>query len=191
MSVRFVATEILSSADGLSHGETQVLETDEVRAARAAGGGGGKTLYEQLEAEREKQQEAYDANTKALFSPGEVLDAVACYQRLRAACGVKEGAYGREAFDAVLQPTVVSTVARKSFIFSTLNLRVMASMMRLPSRLSPMPFSGTWTALPMAPRNVRPNLSAERETAETSSLRSGSRRTSSQRLTKPWLPSSF
>ena len=75
MSVRFVATEILSSADGLSHGETQVLETDEVRAARAAGGGGGKTLYEQLEAEREKQQEAYDANTKALFSPGEVLDA--------------------------------------------------------------------------------------------------------------------
>ena len=33
MSVRFVATEILSSADGLSHGETQVLETDEVRAA--------------------------------------------------------------------------------------------------------------------------------------------------------------
>ena len=36
---------------------------------------GGKTLYEQLEAEREKQQEAYDANTKALFSPGEVLDA--------------------------------------------------------------------------------------------------------------------
>ena len=75
MAVRFVATEILSSADGLSHGETQVLETDEVRAARAAGGGGGKTLYEQLEAEREKQQEAYDANTKALFSPGEVLDA--------------------------------------------------------------------------------------------------------------------
>ena len=71
MAVRFVATEILSSADGLSHGETQVLETDEVRAARAAGGGGGKTLYEQLEAEREKQQEAYDANTKALFSPGE------------------------------------------------------------------------------------------------------------------------
>ena len=66
MAVRFVATEILSSADGLSHGETQVLETDEVRAARAAGGGGGKTLYEQLEAEREKQQEAYDANTKAL-----------------------------------------------------------------------------------------------------------------------------
>ena len=45
MSVRFVATEILSSADGLSHGETQVLETDEVRAARAAGGG-GKTLYD-------------------------------------------------------------------------------------------------------------------------------------------------
>ena len=45
-----------------------------MRAARAAGGGGGKTLYEQLEAEREKQQEAYDANTKALFSPGEVLD---------------------------------------------------------------------------------------------------------------------
>ena len=82
MSVRFVATEILSSADGLSHGETQVLETDEVRAARAAGGGGGKTLYEQLEAEREKQQEAYDANTKALFSPGEVLDAedVAFYE---------------------------------------------------------------------------------------------------------------
>ena len=82
MAVRFVATEILSSADGLSHGETQVLETDEVRAARAAGGGGGKTLYEQLEAEREKQQEAYDANTKALFSPGEVLDAedVAFYE---------------------------------------------------------------------------------------------------------------
>ena len=46
MAVRFVATEILSSADGLSHGETQVLETDEVRAARAAGGGGGKTLYD-------------------------------------------------------------------------------------------------------------------------------------------------
>ena len=82
MAVRFVATEILSSADGLSHGETRVLETDEVRAARAAGGGGGKTLYEQLEAEREKQQEAYDANTKALFSPGEVLDAedVAFYE---------------------------------------------------------------------------------------------------------------
>ena len=53
-----------------------------MRAARAAGGGGGKTLYEQLEAEREKQQEAYDANTKALFSPGEVLDAedVAFYE---------------------------------------------------------------------------------------------------------------
>ena len=65
MSVRFVATEILSSADGLSHGETQVLETHEARGAR---GRGGKTLYEQLEAEREKQQEAYDANTKALFS---------------------------------------------------------------------------------------------------------------------------
>ena len=34
--------------------------------------------------------------------------------RLRAACGVKEGAYGREAFDAVLQPTVVSTVPHKT-----------------------------------------------------------------------------
>ena len=43
-----------------------------------------------------------------------MLDAVACYQRLRAACGVKEGAYGREAFDAVLQPTVVSTVPHKT-----------------------------------------------------------------------------
>lgn len=75
MSVRFVATEILSSADGLSHGETQVLETDEVREARANANAGGRTLYEQLAAEKDKQQEAYDANTKALFSPGEVLDA--------------------------------------------------------------------------------------------------------------------
>ena len=46
---------------------------------------------------------------EAFLAASEVLDTVACYQRLRAACGVKEGAYGREAFDAVLQPTVVST----------------------------------------------------------------------------------
>ena len=51
---------------------------------------------------------------EAFLAAGEVLDAVACYQRLRAACGVKEGAYGREAFDAVLQPTVVSTVPHKT-----------------------------------------------------------------------------
>ena len=114
MSVRFVATEILSSADGLSHGETQVLETDEVRAARAAGGGGGKTLYEQLEAEREKQQEAYDANTKALFSPGEVLDAedVAFYeaeQRRAAAARAARGASEHNSCLVALPPRICPT----------------------------------------------------------------------------------
>ena len=97
MSLRFISTEVLSSTDGLSHGETTTLETEEVAAAkRQQACSSGKTLrasrvprdpagrarrktaeflrYEQLEAEKAKQQEAYDANTKAIFAPNQALD---------------------------------------------------------------------------------------------------------------------
>ena len=75
MSLRFVSTEVLSSTDGLSHGETTTLETEEVAAAkRLQASSSGQTLYDQLEAEKAKQQEAYDANTKAIFAPNQALD---------------------------------------------------------------------------------------------------------------------
>lgn len=75
MSLRFISTEVLSSTDGLSHGETEKLETDEVAAAkRLQDCSSGKTLFDQLEAEKAKQQEAYDANTKAIFAPNQALD---------------------------------------------------------------------------------------------------------------------
>ncbi|KAJ8611955.1 hypothetical protein CTAYLR_004395 [Chrysophaeum taylorii] len=72
MAVRFVKTEILSSNDGLSHGESKTLETEEVLAAKR--GGSGKTLFEQLEEHKARQQEAYDANTRLIFAPPQSLD---------------------------------------------------------------------------------------------------------------------
>ena len=49
----------------------------------------------------------------------QVLDAVSSYYALRRACGVPDGAYGRPAFDAVLQATLVAQATRSRTPTST------------------------------------------------------------------------
>ena len=48
------------------------------------------------------------------LAASEVLETVAAYRVLRGACAVPTGAYGRIAFDAVLQATLVSDVPHKT-----------------------------------------------------------------------------
>lgn len=76
MSLRFVKTEILSSTDGLSHGESKKLVAD-VQSSSSS-----KTLFQQLEEQKDRQKEAYDAVTKQIFAPPQSLaeDDVAFYE---------------------------------------------------------------------------------------------------------------
>lgn len=68
MSLQFVKREILSSSDGLSHGESRsVGEAVESKSS-------GLSLFEQLSAQKEKEKEAYDAKTKLIFAPPQGLD---------------------------------------------------------------------------------------------------------------------
>ena len=62
MSIGFVSTEIIKSTDGLGYAETEVLETEETRLAKAKNAGAaGKTLSEQLADNEEKKQEEREA----------------------------------------------------------------------------------------------------------------------------------
>lgn len=74
--MRFVKTEILTSTDGLSHGESKKLVTN------AQSSSSGKTLFQQLEEQKDRQKEAYDAVTKQIFAPPQSLaeDDVAFYE---------------------------------------------------------------------------------------------------------------
>eukprot|EP00635_Sarcinochrysidales_sp_CCMP3193_P010383 CAMPEP_0118896838 /NCGR_PEP_ID=MMETSP1166-20130328/4509_1 /TAXON_ID=1104430 /ORGANISM="Chrysoreinhardia sp, Strain CCMP3193" /LENGTH=188 /DNA_ID=CAMNT_0006835897 /DNA_START=11 /DNA_END=577 /DNA_ORIENTATION=+ len=74
MAIKFVKTEILSSRDGVSFSESQKIESEEVTEARRLNRDGGKSLYAQLEEQKEKQQDHYDETTKLIFAPPRGLD---------------------------------------------------------------------------------------------------------------------
>jgi len=73
MAIKFVKTEILSSADGVSMGESKRLESPEADEALKLNGR-GKSLFEQLSEQKDKEQESYDATTKLIFAPPKGLD---------------------------------------------------------------------------------------------------------------------
>ena len=73
MAIRFVSTEILTSKDGVSFTESEKVDSKEVSEARRENRP-GKSLYDQLEAQKEKQQEAYDEHTKAIYAPPRGLE---------------------------------------------------------------------------------------------------------------------
>jgi hypothetical protein len=68
MSLHFVSTAVLSSEDGIGFEREERRDTEEVRrAAVAARHAEAKPLYDQLEVEKAKKQEEYDAITKLIF----------------------------------------------------------------------------------------------------------------------------
>jgi hypothetical protein len=68
MSLHFVSTAVLSSEDGIGFEREERRDTDEVRrAAVAARNAEARPLFDQLEIEKAKKQEEYDAVTKLIF----------------------------------------------------------------------------------------------------------------------------
>mmetsp|Transcript_26022 Transcript_26022/g.32770 ORF Transcript_26022/g.32770 Transcript_26022/m.32770 type:complete len:188 (-) Transcript_26022:844-1407(-) len=65
--MNFVKTEILSSSDGISHSESKRVESVDVISR-------GRTLFEQLKEQKEKQQKEYETNTKLIFAPPKGLE---------------------------------------------------------------------------------------------------------------------
>lgn len=75
MTLRFVATTVLSSKDGIDFSNEVAIESEEAKIARlAAERASHRPLYEQLAEQRQKKQDEYDANTKLIFAPPKALD---------------------------------------------------------------------------------------------------------------------
>eukprot|EP00624_Nannochloropsis_granulata_P000475 evm.model.NODE_11811_length_10454_cov_19.500383.4 len=74
-TIRFVATSVLSSDDGLSY-KTEQLEDEEAHKKRLdkEKAAHGRTLWEQLEEQKDKKKAEYDAVTKQIFAPPKALD---------------------------------------------------------------------------------------------------------------------
>jgi hypothetical protein len=67
MSLNFVSSAVLSSTDGISHNEEKPIESAEAEEVRRNGASGSsKPLFEQLQFNRDKEQEDYDAVTKSM-----------------------------------------------------------------------------------------------------------------------------
>jgi hypothetical protein len=75
MSLRFVKTSVLSSENGLEYSKEEAIDNDETKMARIeADRASRKTLFEQLEEQKQKKQADYDAITKQIFAPPKALD---------------------------------------------------------------------------------------------------------------------
>eukprot|EP01039_Chlorochromonas_danica_P001665 gene1670-1819_t len=75
MTLRFVATSVLSSNDGIDFSNEVAIESEEAKIARlAAERASHRPLFEQLAEQRQKKQDEYDANTKLIFAPPKALD---------------------------------------------------------------------------------------------------------------------
>jgi predicted patatin/cPLA2 family phospholipase len=75
MSLRFVKTAVLSSEDGVDFSKETTIENEETRLARLeAERASRKSLYEQLEEQKQKKQADYEAVTKQIFAPPKALD---------------------------------------------------------------------------------------------------------------------
>jgi predicted patatin/cPLA2 family phospholipase len=75
MSLRFVKTSVLSSENGLEYSKEEAIDNDETKMARIeADRASRKTLFEQLEEQKQKKQADYDAVTKQIFAPPKALD---------------------------------------------------------------------------------------------------------------------
>jgi predicted patatin/cPLA2 family phospholipase len=75
MSLRFVKTAVLSSEDGVDFSKETAIENEETRLARLdAERASRKSLYEQLEEQKQKKQADYEAVTKQIFAPPKALD---------------------------------------------------------------------------------------------------------------------
>jgi hypothetical protein len=88
MTLRFVKTSILSSEDGIDFDKETAVESEEVlKARKEAEAAANKPLYQQLADIRDRKQEEYDANTKAMHAPPKGLDEddIAFFQDLDAA----------------------------------------------------------------------------------------------------------
>ncbi|GAB5031277.1 Hypothetical protein NocV09_00501450 [Nannochloropsis oceanica] len=74
-TIRFVATSVMSSDDGLSY-KTEQLEDEEAHKKRLdkEKAAHGRTLWEQLEEQKDKKKAEYDAVTKQIFAPPKALD---------------------------------------------------------------------------------------------------------------------
>jgi hypothetical protein len=75
MTLRFVKTSILSSADGIDFANEVAVESEDVLKARVeAAAAAAKPLYQQLSDLRDKKQEEYDEVTKQIYAPPRGLD---------------------------------------------------------------------------------------------------------------------
>lgn len=75
MTLRFVATSVMESSDGLNYDkETAIESEDVVKARKQAEQAAHEPLYLQLARLADKKQAEYDANTKAMFAPPKALD---------------------------------------------------------------------------------------------------------------------
>ena len=75
MSLRFVKTSVLSSEDGIDFSKETEIESEEAKIARIqAEQASKKSLYEQLEEQKLKKQEEYDAVTKQIFAAPKAID---------------------------------------------------------------------------------------------------------------------
>jgi hypothetical protein len=67
--------QVLSSTDGITHGEIQVVENEEAERLRKIHEREGvKSLWDQLQDQKDKQQEAYDEHTKLIMGAPRGLD---------------------------------------------------------------------------------------------------------------------
>jgi exoribonuclease II len=75
MALHFVSTSVLSSEDGIEFQKEVQLETEEAKKAKKeAERQANQPLYLQLQAQKDKKQEEFDANTKKLFAPPKAID---------------------------------------------------------------------------------------------------------------------
>lgn len=57
MSLAFVSSAVLSSTDGVSHNEEKAIDSKEVRDVRSRQAGGQRPLFQQLQANKDKEDE--------------------------------------------------------------------------------------------------------------------------------------
>lgn len=75
MALHFVKTSVLTSTDGIDFSNEESIESDETRKAKKeAEENSRKPLFQQLADLRDKKQEEYDLNRKAIFAPPTALD---------------------------------------------------------------------------------------------------------------------
>ena len=69
MSINFVSTSVLESEDGIDFGKETQKDTVEIKELNRINSNAGKSLYDQLSAQRSEKEEIYDQKGRLLRAP--------------------------------------------------------------------------------------------------------------------------